>query len=449
MRVIIVGAGEVGFHTAERLAQEGHEVVLVESSRERLREVEERLNVLALPGNGARAETLEEAGIRDCRVFIAVTDVDEVNMVACLLAREYGVPTKIARVRSLGYSARDAVLNAEKLGIELLINPLEAVTTDLINIAGHSAALEVAEFAEGRIFFVGYPIGRDNPVCGLSMADLRDLRSMYPFVIVAITREGRTLIPRGEDVVEPGDHVFLVMRTADLPSVRYLLGFEKVEVRRVFVLGGGEVGFRVAHHFERLGIQVTVVDPRREVCEGLAERLEEAMVLHAEVTDVGALQAEGLGKADVVVATTENEEVNILASLLAKRHGARRALSLVNRPAYVSLVPTLGIDACISPRLSTASAILKYVRRGGVLSVATVEDNQAEVMEMLITPGTGWLGQPLKSLSFPEGAIVGAVVRGQEAMIPDGDTVFQPGDRAVIFTLPGAVSRVERFFGAG
>ncbi len=449
MRVIVVGAGEVGFHTAERLAQEGHEVVLVEGNRDRLREVEERLNVLALHGSGARAETLEEAGIRDCKIFIAVTDVDEVNMVACLLAREYGVPTKIARVKSLGYSAQDAVLNAEKLGIELLINPLEAVSNDLINIAGHAAALEVAEFAERRIFFVGYPIGEGNPICGLSLADLRDLRAMYPFVVVAITRGTRTIIPRGDDVVEPGDHVFLVMRTADLPSVRYMLGFEKREVRRVFVLGGGEVGFRVAEHFERLGMQVKVVDPDRSVCEGLAERLGRSVVLHAEITDVEALKSEGLGKADVAVATTENEEANILASLLAKRHGARRALCLVNRPAYVSLVPTLGIDACISPRLSTASAILKYVRRGGVLNVATVEENQAEVMEVLITSAPAWLGQPLKSLSFPSGAIVGAVVRGGEAFIPTGETVFEAGDRAVIFALPEAVVRVEDFFGAG
>ncbi|MBE0618346.1 MAG: Trk system potassium transporter TrkA, partial [Proteobacteria bacterium] len=327
--------------------------------------------------------------------------------------------------------------------------PLEAVSNDLINIAGHAAAVEVAEFAERRIFFVGYLIGEDNPICGLSLADLRDLRAMYPFVVAAITRGGRTLIPRGDDVVEPGDHVFLVMRTADLPSVRYMLGFEKREVRRVFVLGGGEVGCRVAEHFERLGLRVKVVDPSRAVCEGLAERLGQSVVLHAEVTDVETLKAEGLGKADVAVATTENEEANILASLLAKRHGARRALCLVNRPAYVSLVPTLGIDACISPRLSTASAILKYVRRGGVLNVATVEENQAEVMEMLITSAAGWLGQPLKSLSFPPGAIVGAVVRAGEAFIPTGETILEAGDRAVIFALPEAVVRVEDFFGSG
>jgi len=449
MRVVVVGAGEVGFHTAERLALEGHDVVLIESDRDRLREVEERLNVLALHGSGARADTLEAAGIRHCGVFIAVTDVDEVNMVACLLAREYGVPTKIARVKSLGYSARDAVLNAEKLGIELLINPLEAVAQDLINIAGHAAAVEVAEFADGRIFFIGYLIGEDNPICGLSLADLRDLRAMYPFVVVAITRAGRTLIPRGDDTVAPGDHVFLVMRSADLPSVRYMLGFEKRQVRRVFVLGGGEVGHRVAAHFDGLGVQVTVADPDRSVCADLAERLDRAVVLHAEPTDVATLDAEGLGKADVVIATTENEEANILATLLAKRHGARRGLCVVNRPAYVSLVPTLGIDACISPRLSTASAILKYVRRGGVLNVATVEENQSEVMEMLLTSSPGWVGQPLKALSFPTGAIVGAVVRGAEAFIPTGDTVLQPGDRTVIFALPEAVVRVEAFFGAG
>ncbi len=449
MRVIIVGAGEVGFHTAERLSQEGHDVVLVESSPERLREAEERLNVMALGGSGANADTLEEAGIRGCHIFIAVTDVDEVNMIACLLAREYGVPTKIARVKSLGYTSRDAVLDAEKLGIELLINPLEALAHDLTAIAGHAAAIEVAEFAEGRIFFVGYPIDAENPICGLSLADLRELRAMYPFVVAAITRGTRTLIPRGDQVIEPGDHIFLVMRSTDHPSVRYLLGFDKGTVRRVFVLGGGEVGCRVAEHFETLGMQVSVVDPSRSVCERLAERLGSTTVLNTEITDVGALVAEGLDKTDVVLATTENEESNILASLLAKRHGARRALCVVNRPAYVSLVPALGIDACVSPRLSTASAILKYVRRGGVLSVATVEENQAEVMEMLITTSAAWLGRALKEITFPQGAIVAAVVRGAEAFIPTGDTVLEAGDRTVVFALPEAVVSVENFFGAG
>ncbi len=448
MRVIVVGAGEVGFHIAERLTDEGHEVVVIESNREQLRQVEERLNVLALDGNGAQADTLEQAGIRECGIFIAVTNVDEVNLVACLLAREYDVPVKIARVKTVAYTARGAVLDADKLGIDLLINPMEAVAQDLINIASHAAAVEVAEFADGRILFVGYPIDEGSPVSGLTLADLQDLRTMYPFVVAAITRYGRTIIPRGDDRIEPGDHVFLVMRTADLPSVRYMFGLDKRVTRRVFVLGGGPVGYRVARHFERTGARVTVVDEDRDRCERLAERLEKAVILHTETTDAPTLVTEGIGKADVVVAATPGEETNILASLLAKRQGARRALCVVDRPAYVSLVPSLGIDACISPRLSTASAILKYVRRGGVLSMATVEENQAEVIEVLLPGSVPWAGRPLNALEFPGGAIVGAVVRGDDVFIPSGDTVLQPGDRAVVFALPEAVVAVENFLGA-
>jgi len=447
VRVIVVGAGEVGFHTAERLALEGHDVVVVEHSRQALRSVEERLNVMALEGNGAEARVLEEAGIGECGLFIAVTDVDEVNLVACLLAKEYGVPVKIARVRSVAYTGRGAVLNAEKLGIELLINPLEAVAQDLINIAGHAAAVEVAEFAAGRILFVGYPITPDSPVAGLTLAEIGELRTMYPFVVAAITRHGRTLIPRGDDRVEPDDHVFLVLRREDLGAVRYMFGLEKRQTRRIFVFGGGAVGQRVAEHFEHKRAEVTLVEPDRVRCEELARRATRATVINADITEVDVLLSEGIGKADVVVATTPNEEKNILASLLAKRHGARRALCVVDRPAYVGLVPSLGIDACISPRLSTASAILKYVRRGGVLNVATVEENQAEVLELRIPEAFAWARRPLREIPFPDGAIVGAALRGDRAFIPTGDTTLDPADRIVVFALPEAVVAVEDFFG--
>ena len=217
---------------------------------------------------------------------------------------------------------------------------------------------------------------------------------------------------------------------------------------RVMVLGGGEVGFRVARHFERTGVRVAVVDPDPEVCDRLAERLHSATVLRTDITDVDTLISEGLSETDVVMAVTENEETNILASLLAQRHGAKRSLSVVNRPAYVGLVPTLGIDACVSPRLSTASAILKYVRRGGILSVATVEENQAEVIEILIPDSPAFVGKKLMELAFPRGAIIGAIVSDTEAQIPSGETVLQAGDHAVVFAVPEAVADVEAFFEA-
>ncbi len=447
MRVIVVGAGEVGFHTAERLSIEGHEVVVIEADRQRLTQLEERVNVLGLEGNGAHAETLEEAGVRNCGLFIAVTDIDEVNIVACLLAREYDVPTKIARVKAFSQGGNTPVLSARKLGIELIINPLDAVAQDLINTSMHSSALEIAEFADGRILFVGYPVTDENPACGVTMAELGDLGMVYPFVIVAITREGKTIIPRGDDTLEGGDHVFLVLRRQDHDSVRYLFGMENERVNRVMVLGGGEVGYRTSRQLEKAGLRVTVVDPDPDVCDRLAERLDNATVINTEITDVEILKGEGLSVTDVVVVTTADEEKNILAALLAKRHGAERALCVVDNPDYVSLAPTLGIDACVSPRLSTASAILKYVRRGGVLSVATVEENQAEVIEVLIPAEAPYGGKRLKEVSFPHGAVVGAIVGKDEIEIASGDTVLQPGARAVVFAVPESVMAVEAFFG--
>jgi trk system potassium uptake protein TrkA len=447
MRVIVVGAGEVGYHTAHRLSIEGHEVVVIEADRRRLSEIEERINVMGVEGSGAHAETLEAAGVRSCGLFIAVTDIDEVNIVACLLAREYNVPTKIARVKAMGSGSTNPLLSAHKLGIEMIINPLDAVAQDIVNIAAHSSALEIAEFADGRILFVGYPVAEDNPLCGVTISELGDLGVVYPFVMTAITRNGATIIPRGEDTVEAGDHVFLLLRKDDHPSVRYMLGFEHEHVKRMTVLGGGDIGYRVARHFEKNKLRVTVVDPDDATCDRLAEQLDSAMVLKAPIIDVATLTSEGIGLSDVVVAVSGDEERNILAALLAKKNGASRALCLVDTPDYVSLAPSLGIDACVSPRLSTANAILKYVRRGDILSVATVEENQAEVIEFLVSGEMPFIDKKLKDLSFPTGAIIGAIVTDERIEIASGDTVMHEGDRVVVFAVPESIVAVEAFFG--
>jgi trk system potassium uptake protein TrkA len=347
----------------------------------------------------------------------------------------------------MGSGSTNPLLSAHKLGIEMIINPLDAVAQDIVNIAAHSSALEIAEFADGRILFVGYPVAEDNPLCGVTISELGDLGVVYPFVMTAITRNGATIIPRGEDTVEAGDHVFLLLRKDDHPSVRYMLGFEHDHVKRMTVLGGGEIGYRVARHFEKNKLRVTVVDPDDATCDRLAEQLDSAMVLKAPIIDVATLTSEGIGLSDVVVAVSGDEERNILAALLAKKNGASRALCLVDTPDYVSLAPSLGIDACVSPRLSTANAILKYVRRGGVLSVATVEENQAEVIEFLVSGEMPFIGKKLKDLSFPTGAIIGAIVTDERIEIASGDTVMHEGDRVVAFAVPESIVAVEAFFG--
>ena len=448
MHVIIVGAGEVGCNTAEILSREGHDVVVIEADNHKLAHVESLGDIMTIEGSGAHPEALEAAGVKICDLFIAVTNIDEVNIVACLIAKEYGVPTKIARAQSFTPKKNTPALSGTKLGIEMLINPMDTVAYELGNLVVHSKALEVAEFADGRILFVGYPLERDNPVCGLSLTELGDLGMVYPFVVTAITRKEDTIIPRGNTVLMEGDRIFLMVRREDHTSLRYLFGFDKEKNRRILILGGGDVGFKLASQFEREGARVTIADPDQDVCEHLADHLDTSLVLNIGITDVGTLLSEGLAATDVVVSVSDNEETNILAALLAKKNGVPRAISVVNSPAYVQLATTLGIDACISPRLAMATAILKYVRRGEILSIVTVEENHAEVLEILIPDSPGVSGKTLREVDFPKGAVVGAIVRADSVELPSGDTVLAAGDRAVVFTVADALADVEKFFEA-
>ncbi|MDW7645029.1 MAG: Trk system potassium transporter TrkA [Desulfuromonadales bacterium] len=449
MKILIIGAGQVGYFLCERLSLEGHEVTLIDRDSDHLQRTQDRLNVMGIVGNGASAESLEQAGIKDTDIFIAVTDMDEVNILACLLAREYGVPTRVARVKSIEYSGGGAVLSKEKLGIDLLINPDDAVAEEISKIACRSGAFDVAEFVEGQIQFIGYRIGESSPLCDLTLKELGEIRGIYRFVVTAISRGDKTIIPRGDDTIQAGDRIFIFAHQKDMPAIQYMLKLEEDQVSkkpRIFILGGGHIGLRIAEMLEKRRFDVRLVDRNEDRCIKLSAKLDRTMVIHAEGTDIRTLIDEGVENADVFIAVTDNDETNILCSLLCKKHGARRALALVNNPELVNLAPTLGLDASVSPRLAAAGAILKYVRRGGVISLATVEGSNSEVLEIEVKHGSGIENKTLQDLHFPTGAIIGAIVRGTTYEIPSGESRLKEGDRVVIFALPGALAKVERFF---
>ncbi|HKJ05793.1 MAG TPA: Trk system potassium transporter TrkA [Geopsychrobacteraceae bacterium] len=449
MKVLIVGAGQVGYFLCDRLSREGHEVTLIDHSEETIERAQNRLNVLGVTGNGASAETLEQAGIKDTDIFIAVTDFDEVNILACLLAREYQVPTRVARTRSIEYKDQRAVLSKEKLGIDLLINPEDAVAEEMVQIACSSGAFDVAAFAEGQVQFLGYRIDQESPLCDLTLMELGELRGIYRFVVVAIHRGEETIIPRGEDSIQAGDRIYLFAHQNDLPAIQYMLQTKKEEKRRhrrAFILGGSSIGRQIAQGLEGLQFEVKLIEKDEARCQKLAESLTKTVVLHTEGSDIQTLQDEGIGNADVFIAVTDKDETNILTCLLARQNGARRTLALVSKPELIGLASELGIDACISPRLAAASIILKFVRRGEIISVATIEGSNSEVLELEIKEGSGILNTALSDLHFPRGAIIGAIVRGQQYEIPTGDSRLQAGDRVVIFALPGSLNKVERFF---
>jgi trk system potassium uptake protein TrkA len=449
MNILIVGAGQVGYFLCERLSLEGHEVTLIDRDQDNLNAAQDRLNVLGIHGNGASAETMEQAGIKDADIVMAVTDLDEVNILACLLAREYGVGKRIARVKSIDYLSRGAVLSKDKLGIDLMINPDDAVADELSNLAGRAGTFDVAEFVGGQIQFLGYRITEDSPLCDLTLKELGEIRGMYRFVVVAIARHGHTIIPRGDDTIQVGDSIFIFAHKQELPAIQYLLQIREDKhrgARKAFILGGGRIGQRVARNLEERGFIVRLVERDLARCEKLSAKLQKTMVIHAEGTDIRVLMDEGVADADIFIAATENDETNILCSLLCKRHGTHRTLCLVNRPEFIDLAPSLGVDACVSPRLSAAGAILKFVRRGNVISLATIEGSNSEVMEIEVKANSQIVDIPIKGLNFPRGAIVGAIVHREGYEIPDGESRLMVGDRVLVFALPEALAKVERFF---
>jgi trk system potassium uptake protein TrkA len=446
MNVIIVGAGEVGFHIAERLSNEGHAVTVIEKSRHKEPVLKSKLNALVMRGSGASAEVLEQAGIAKADLFIAVTDQDEVNLVAAMLAHERGTRRILARIKSLDYTSAEWAQNARKLGIDLLINPQQVVAEEIYRIVSYTAASEAAEFADGRVVFLGYAIGRGSPLAGTTLRELAGIRGIYRMVVTAIARKHRTIIPRGEDTIQEGDIVYFVCNKRDVPAINYLFEFEKEPPKSIFVLGGERVGEMLAGRFVRLGLRVKLLEPDADLCARLAEELDGVVVLNAEGTDVDTLQHEGIADCDVYVAVTDNEQSNILCSLLAKSYGAKRAIALVDRHEFVTLAPSLGVDACVSPRLATASAVVRYVRPTGVTSLATVEHSNAEVLEVVVPAASSILRRPLRELDVPTGAVFGVIVRGEQVVIPSGEDHLEPGDHVIVFALPEAIAPVERFF---
>jgi len=446
MKTIVIGAGEVGYHIAERLSREGHDVVVVEQEPAVRGRVQDQLDVMTVEGNGASPRVLEEAGVREADMLIAVADIDEVNVAACLLAKEYGVATRIARVRDPDLSESSFLERGRRLGIDLLINPNIVVAEEILDLVKTPAAAEVGKFADGKVLMLGLRLPAGAPLCGRPLKSLQAFHAATPFLIVAVLRDGGLVLPGGETVLREGDRVYLVSKRESVNAILELLGEQESIVERVMVIGGGRMGLRVAQLLEAEQFKVKLVEQRQGRCEELSQILKETLVLRGDGTDAGLLAEEGIGEMDAVVTVTDDEATNILAALLAKEQGVRKVMALIKRPQLLHLLPHLGIDAAISPRTLTANVILKYVRRGRVLSIFELPECEAETLEMAVTAGSPVAGKAIRSAGLPSGAIIGALVHGGEILIPHGGTPLRPDDRAVIFAVPSVLPDLERLF---
>ena len=447
MRVLVLGAGEVGFHLAERLSQENQDVVIIESDPERADFASQQLDVLTVVGNGASLSVLEKAGVRDARMLLAVSSRDEVNLIACLAAKRLGVQYAVARISNPDYYDRGSVLSREQMGIDLMVNPERECARETFQLLKTPAFTDMAEFADGRVQLIGLKVKEGAPVAGRTIADLRaEFTGGYHYVTAAIVRDGVTEIPKADSSIEAGDHIYVIAPTSEILDVPSLAGHDRFALRRVMIAGGSTEGLYLAEMLEDHGIECTVLERDRRRCLELAEHLPRSLVLHGDATDLELLEMEGVSGIDGFVAATANDETNLLLSLLAKSVGATKVVSLVHKFEYLQLVPRVGIDASVSPRISTVNAILRYVRRGRVMTIASLSGIDAEAIEFAVHEKSRIAGQALKDVDFPKKGVVGTILRGEEIILPRGEDVLLPGDDVIVFAMPEAIPEVEKLF---
>ncbi len=438
MRVIVCGAGQVGSAIARHLATEGIDVTVIDSSPEQARRVDESYDVRGIVGHASHPEVLERAGAQDADMLVAVTRSDEVNMVACQVAYSlFHVRRRIARLRHTGYleHSRRGLYARDQLPIDVIISPEIEVANGIERRLRTPGAFDTVPLAEGQVQLLG--IHCNTGTCSLLGRPLSDLPSLLPdvgLIVVAILRNGQAVVPRGEDRIERGDDVYVVSGTRHVDRIMRFFGHEEEVARRVIIVGGGNVGLNLAKRIARSSpaTALRVIEHSRDRAEFISEELgESAIVLHGDALDKETLIEANVKAAETVIAVTNDDETNIFASVLAKREGCARAITLVNKSSYEPLLPTLGIDAVVTPNAITISSILRHVRHRSVSALYSLREDFGEVIEATAQEGSRLVSGNLGRIGLPRGMLIGAIVRGGEVITPTASTVIAPGDRVI------------------
>ncbi len=453
MKIIILGAGRVGRSLARSLASEANDITVVDHDAERLRELRERLDIGTVEGQASYPEVLARAGADDADMLIAVTNSDEINMVACQVAYTlFHTPTKIARVRERGYLEHEDLFGQTALPVDLRISPEQLVIDQVCRLIEFPGALQVLDFASGRVQLVVVRAYHGGPLVGHELRELRDHMPGIRTRVAAIFRHGAAIIPEGDTVIEADDEVFFIAAREDILAMLGELRHIDRPARRVMLVGGGNIGLGLAQALEEQHkVKIVESDPRR--CRHLSESLSRTLILNGNAADEELLVEENIEHVDVFCAVTNNDEINILSCLLAKRLGARKVIALVNRTAYVDLVQNSEIDIAISPQLTTIGSLLAYVRRGDVVAVHSLRRGAAEAIEAVAhgdEESSSVVGRPVEAIRLPHGASIAALVRGDEVVIAHHDTVIESEDHVILFlTDKRRIPEVERLFQVG
>ncbi len=443
MRIIIVGAGEVGYHIAKKLSEEDQDVVVIDRDPAKIRRINENLDVQTFLGSGTSPRMLRDAGIEEAELLVAATDSDEANLVACLLARHLNrYVVKVARVKNQEFVREEDLFKKDLLGIDLIINTRAMMVETVLRLMEVPGASEVIDFVGGKVKLVSFLITPESPLAGKALSEIRCLGGN--FLVGAIVRGHRILIPGGRDTIQPRDLVYFVSRAGELAEALGALQGGVLEMKNVMIIGAGDTGMAIAKALDERRLPVKLIDQDRTRCKEAATGLDRVVVIRGDGTDRELLREENAGDMDLLISVTGDEESNVLISLLGKDLGAKKTITRVSKLSYMPVVSALGLDTVINPRMTAVREILHYIRKGRIISVAPLREEQAEAMEAEALETSDIVNVPLSKVRFPRGAIVGAVIRGEEIIIPRGSTVIRPRDRLIIFASQKVIPQLEK-----
>ena len=447
MNIVILGAGVVGYQIASQLIAEGHNIVVIEKDSDRARQLDSHLDCIVLNDEGNSFATLKKAGIEKADCFLSVVDSDEVNMIACgIVESEFKVPIKIARVRNIDYS-RAKIFEKSFLGIDLVVNPEVETARQIANSVALGAMSDVMLFENSDVEIRNYQVNSKSFFKNKTLIEIR--KTIDPggkFLIAGVVRENDFIIPSGSTTILEDDIVYIIASRKTLTKLFIEAGKKSVSIHKILIIGGGRIGFLTTRYLIRTGVKITIIDQSYEVCRTLTEKYPDALIINADISDETIFEEENLSTNDLIITTTENQELNILNAAYGKNMGIDRAIAVVNQPNYMLISNKLGIDVTVSPRNSTVNAIMKYIRKGEIRSIHTLFDDSAEVIEFSVPDNSEIIGIPIKDIKIPPDSLILTVVRNKVNEIPDGNFVVLQGDRVITIAKRESIPALEKVF---
>ena len=445
MKIIIVGAGEVGFNIANRLSSENKRVIVIDKDENAVKRLSENLDVQTITASGSSPEVLIEAGIKEADILLAVTDSDEVNIVSCLMANLLSPQIKkLARVRNADFDMFHGRFKTDNPHIDTIINPEIEVVNTIQKLMKVPGAVDVGTFVEGKVKYVGIRIENKSPISGIRLIDFPTRFGEDRPLIAAIIRNNEVIVPRGSDKVAYGDLVYFVCETQKLEKNLGFFGIKLQPIRNVLIVGGGRIGERLAKSLEKDSIKTKIIESNLARCEYLSKQMDKTIVLHGDGSDQTLFLEENAGLSDAIISVTNDDETNILVSLLAKNIGVKNTITKIGKSSYYQLLSTIGIEKVVSPRLSAISSILQDVRKGKVLSDISIQCEKGEFIEAIAIKASGIIDKPIKRIKFPKGSLLVCIIRDNHIMIPTGESIILSGDRIILFAVKHAIKKLEK-----